>query len=91
MEKILFHAVQIDPMALFPHMKCISASSSTPNSPLQLPKPHLNRIVSLSPTVHYKLEQHIVSVFKHRLILKLPHRKCTSLNKSKSYTNYPVE
>ncbi|XP_055324987.1 NAD(+) hydrolase sarm1 isoform X2 [Sitodiplosis mosellana] len=37
-----------------------SISTSTPNTPMHIPKPHLNRIVSLSPTIHYKLEQHIV-------------------------------
>lgn len=49
-----------DHMPLFAQMKSIS--TSTPNTPLHLPKPHLNRIISLSPTIHYKLEQHVVSV-----------------------------
>lgn len=51
----------LDHAPLFAQIKVLS--SSTPNTPLRAnPKPHFNRIISLSPTIHYKLEQHVVSV-----------------------------
>lgn len=50
-----------DASPLFTQMKSLSAS--TPNTPLRAnPKPNFNRIISLSPSVLYGLDQHVVSV-----------------------------
>lgn len=49
-----------DHAPIFSQMKTMSASQ--PNTPLRSsPKPHFTRIISLSPTVHYNMEQNAVS------------------------------
>lgn len=44
-------------MPQFTQLKSISLS--TPSTPLHPTKPYLKRIVSLSPTIHYNLDQHV--------------------------------
>lgn len=47
---------------IFSHMKTMS--SSTPNTPSRSsPRPHFSRIISLSPTIHYSLNDRSVSKF----------------------------
>lgn len=50
----------LDAAPLFAQIKTVS--SSTPNTPLRAsPKPNFNRIISLSPSVLYGLDKHVVS------------------------------